>query len=184
MFGLSFRQMFWGPVSFYGAVWAVVALALDQAHKSYMLFRFWPGMGCDPFHAELARACKYVLTPNADLVMVWNYGISYGLFQQSSMMGRILLVAFAAVAIMALFAWLARTYAVLPAIAIGLVIGGAAGNAIDRAIYGGVADFFSLHAYNFYWYVFNVADAAIVAGVIGLLYDALFPSRKNVSNAS
>jgi len=73
---------------------------------------------------------------------------------------------------------MARTHNRLLALSLGLIAGGAIGNAIDRAIYGAVADFISLHAYGFYWYVFNVADAAIVAGVAGLLYDTLFYSHK------
>lgn len=58
------------------------------------------------------------------------------------------------------------------AISLGLIIGGAIGNAIDRLRLGGVADFFSFHAYGFHWYVFNIADVAIVAGVLGLLYES------------
>ena len=60
----------------------------------------------------------------------------------------------------------------------GSIMGGAASNAIDRLVLGGVADFFSLHAFGFYWYVFNIADVAIVAGVIGLLYDSFVPSSQ------
>jgi len=69
----------------------------------------------------------------------------------------------------------------LVATSLGLIMGGAASNAIDRLTLGGVADFFSLHAYGFYWYVFNIADVAIVAGVVGLIYDSLGPSRKDAS---
>jgi signal peptidase II len=80
--------------------------------------------------------------------------------------------------------WLARGITSrLVAGSIGLIMGGAGGNAIDRLVLGGVADFFSLHAWGFYWYVFNIADAAIVAGVIGLLYDSFGPSRKDASKA-
>jgi signal peptidase II len=61
-------------------------------------------------------------------------------------------------------------------VALGLLIGGALGNALDRAIQGAVVDFVALHAFGFRWYVFNLADAAIVAGVVGLLYDALMPN--------
>jgi signal peptidase II len=71
----------------------------------------------------------------------------------------------------------------LVAASFGLIMGGAAGNAIDRLILGGVADFFSLHAFDFYWYVFNIADAAIVAGVCGLLYDSFSPSRNRASKS-
>ena len=69
------------------------------------------------------------------------------------------------------------------AASLGLIMGGAASNAIDRLTLGGVADFFSLHALGFYWYVFNLADVAIVAGVIGLLYDSFGPSRNDASKA-
>jgi signal peptidase II len=72
--------------------------------------------------------------------------------------------------------WLRRTHSKLAAAALGLLIGGAIGNAIDRAVQGAVVDFVSLHAGSFRWYVFNLADAAIVAGVAGLLYDAFTPN--------
>jgi signal peptidase II len=78
--------------------------------------------------------------------------------------------------------WLARGVTnKLVAISLGLIMGGAASNAADRLSLGGVADFFLLHAYGFYWYVFNLADVAIVAGVIGLVYYSVVPSRKDAS---
>ena len=79
---------------------------------------------------------------------------------------------------------LRRITSPLAAASIGLIIGGAVGNAIDRIAYGAVADFFSLHAFGFEWYVFNIADTAIVAGVLGLLYDSLFRGHKKVGNPS
>jgi signal peptidase II len=88
------------------------------------------------------------------------------------------------VASLALTVWLARLESRLTAIAIGLIIGGAIGNAIDRILYGAVADFFSFHAFGYQWYVFNVADTAIVAGVVGLLYDSLFRGHKKAGNPS
>jgi signal peptidase II len=66
---------------------------------------------------------------------------------------------------------------------VGLIIGGAIGNAIDRLWLGCVADFYLLHAYGYSWYVFNIADAAIVAGVVGLLYDSFMPNRQGAANA-
>ena len=68
------------------------------------------------------------------------------------------------------------------AVASALIIGGALGNALDRVLIGGVADFFSLHGFGFYWYVFNIADVAIVAGVVGLLYDSYKTSRNDAAN--
>ena len=70
----------------------------------------------------------------------------------------------------------------LTATSVGLLIGGAIGNAIDRLHLGGVADFFLLHAFGYSWYVFNIADVAIVAGVAGLLFDALTSSRNRAAN--
>ena len=97
-------------------------------------------------------------------------------------MGQILLAVFGVVAAMALWVWLARgATSQLMAASLGLIMGGALGNALDRILIGGVADFFSLHAYGFYWYVFNIADVAIVAGVIGLLYDSLLASRNDAA---
>ena len=98
--------------------------------------------------------------------------------------GQWLLAGFAGLAVLAMACWLARGVTTrLVAVSLGLVMGGAASNAIDRLALGGVADFFSLHAFGFYWYVFNIADVAIVAGVIGLLYDSFVPSRNDASKA-
>ncbi len=124
------------------------------------------------------------LTPFFDLVLVWNQGVSYGLLAQRTELGRWGLILFAFAAAIALIVWLARTTSPLAAAAIGLIIGGAVGNAVDRILYGAVADFFSLHAFGFEWYVFNIADTAIVAGVVGLLYESLFGGHKKVSNPS
>ncbi|HXE89239.1 MAG TPA: signal peptidase II, partial [Hyphomicrobiaceae bacterium] len=80
--------------------------------------------------------------------------------------------------------WLARGISSrLAAVSVGLIMGGAVGNAIDRLVLGGVADYIQLHAFGFYWYVFNIADAAIVAGVGGLLYDSLGLSRNRAAKS-
>ena len=90
----------------------------------------------------------------------------------------------ALVASVALGIWLARSgTGRLMAVSLGLIIGGAVANGIDRVVLGGVADFFSLHVGSFYWYIFNLADVAIVAGVAGLLYDSYLTSRKDAAKA-
>jgi len=123
------------------------------------------------------------VTPFLDLEYVKNTGVSYGLFLQESRGGQWILVAFAVLAVCAMALWLARGVTTrLVAVSLGLIMGGAASNAIDRLTLGGVADFFALHAFGFHWYVFNIADVAIVAGVIGLIYDSLGASRKDASN--
>ena len=164
---------FWGPLSALGVSLGVVTALVDQANKWWMLKVF-----------DIEAKGSVAVTPFLDLVMVWNRGISYGLFQQGSALGQILLSGFAVVAVVALTLWLARMTSLIGAAGAGLVMGGAVGNAIDRLLHGAVADFFSFHAWDFYWYVFNVADAAIVAGVAGLMYDSIFNSHKKVSKTS
>jgi signal peptidase II len=167
------RRWFWGPFSALGLGVAALTLLIDQAHKAWMLYVY-----------DIGARGVVTLAPFFDLVLVWNRGVSYGLFPQESSLGRWALILFALAATVALSLWLARVVAPLPAVAIGLVMGGALGNAIDRILYGAVADFFSFHAFGYQWYVFNIADAAIVAGVIGLLYESLFGGHKKVSNPS
>jgi signal peptidase II len=167
------RQFLWGPLSPLGLGIAALTLMIDQANKAWMLYIY-----------DIGAKAPVALTPFFDLVLVWNRGISYGLLPQESALGRWGLILFAVGASVALGAWLARLTSPLAAAAIGLIIGGAIGNAIDRILYGAVADFFSLHAFGYQWYVFNIADMAIVAGVVGLLYDSLFRGHKKVGNPS
>ncbi|KAB2939727.1 MAG: signal peptidase II [Hyphomicrobium sp.] len=167
------RSWVWGPYSRLGLAVFLATLALDQAHKWWMLAIY-----------GIADRGRVAVTPFLDLVYVKNIGISYSLFDQDSYAGQLMLATFGVAATAALWAWLARgaTGRVL-AVSLGLIMGGAIGNAIDRVVLGGVADFFSLHAFGFYWYVFNIADVAIVAGVIGLLYDSLMASRKDAAKS-
>jgi signal peptidase II len=156
----------WGPLSRLGLITAVVACAIDQAVKLWLLFAF-----------QLGRRGTVKLMPYVDLVLIWNTGISYGWFQQEGPFGQWALLALKAIAVALLWIWLARAGTRLSALALGLIIGGAAGNAIDRYAYGAVADFVLLHVetatWRFQWYVFNLADVAIVAGVLILLYESL-----------
>jgi signal peptidase II len=158
----------WGPVSALGGATALAAFLADRVHKWVMLDI-----------VEIGRRGLIEVTGFFDLVLVWNFGISYGLFQQQTAAGQSLLVAINVVVAAALWVWLARMTTGLQAVSAGLVIGGALGNALDRMLYGAVADFFHLHALGWSWYVFNVADMAIVAGVAGLLYDSFRPSHKS-----
>lgn len=167
------KSWLWGPYSRLGLVVFLITLALDQAHKWWMLRVYGiEGRG------------RVEVTPFFDLVYVKNTGISYSMLDQDTFRGQVMLAAFGAAASVALWIWLARgATSRLLAISLGLIMGGAIGNAIDRLVLGGVADFFSLHAFGFYWYVFNIADVAIVAGVIGLLYDSLMASRKDAAKS-
>lgn len=99
------------------------------------------------------------------------------------MSGQLALAFFAALVSAGMWVWLARSgTSRLMGVSLGLIIGGAVSNAVDRLTLGGVADFFSLHIFGYYWYIFNIADVAIVAGVVGLLYDSLSASRKGAAN--
>ena len=148
-----------------GIIAAVVALVLDQASKLWLLFVF-----------DLGRRGAVQVTPFFDLVLAWNVGISFGWFQSDSPIAQIILMAVKAVAVIVLAIWMARSRTLLATVALGLIIGGAIGNAIDRFAYGAVVDFALFHVQiggnTFNWYVFNLADVAIVAGVAALLYDS------------
>ncbi len=164
----------WGTGFGIGLTVAAVTLILDQVHKWWMLDIY-----------QIQHRGRVTVTPFLDLVFVLNQGISYGLLAQQGAAAQWLLAGFAVCAALALTWWLAggssgRVWAV----SLGLLIGGAIGNAIDRVRLGGVADFFSLHAFDFYWYVFNIADVAIVAGIAGLLYDSFMSSRNDASNTT
>jgi signal peptidase II len=158
------REYLWGPFTRFGVVVALFVCAIDQASKLWLLNVF-----------DLANRGIVHITPFLDFVLTWNTGISYGLFPQESDFGRYVLLALKAAAVLILWVWLARAELKLTALALGLIIGGAIGNGIDRVLYGAVVDFVLFHitttSFNFMWYVFNLADAAIVAGVIGLLYE-------------
>jgi signal peptidase II len=153
-----------------GAVAAVLTLVLDQGSKLGLLFGY-----------DLPVREPVVLGPFFNLIVVWNRGISYGLFQQHGDLGRWLLTAASLVAAVALFVWMSRSDNRLLTAALGLIAGGAVGNAIDRIAYGAVFDFVHFHVGTFSWYVFNIADAAIVAGVVGLIYDSLVAGRPKPS---
>ena len=144
---------------------ALAMLAADQGNKLWLLFSF-----------DIAARQPVALTPFLDLVLAKNPGISYSLFQTSTENGRLGLLAVTLAATLALGIWLWTAQTRLTALALGLLVGGALGNATDRFAYGWVADFYHFHIGGFSWYVFNLADCGIVAGVAILLYESLLGS--------
>jgi signal peptidase II len=148
-----------------GIIAAIATLIVDQASKLWLLFVF-----------DIAHRGAVRVTPFFDLVLAWNVGISFGWFQSDSPAAQIALMIIKAVAVIVLAIWMARSRTPLATVALGLIIGGAIGNAIDRFAYGAVVDFALFHVQigekNLNWYVFNLADVAIVAGVAALLYDS------------
>jgi len=148
-----------------GTIAAIATLALDQASKLWLLYVF-----------DIAHRGAVRVTPFFDLVLAWNVGISFGWFQTDNQFAQLALMAIKAVAVIVLGVWMVRSTTLLATLALGLIIGGAVGNGIDRFLHGAVVDFALFHldigGKTFNWYVFNLADVAIVAGVVGLLYDS------------
>ena len=142
------------------------ALVADQAAKVYLI-EVMAGRGWQPIE----------VAPFFNLVMVWNRGISFGLFQGAQEIGR---WGFSVLAVL-VSAWLVHWLGGLdrrpPALGAGLLIGGALGNAVDRIWRGAVADFFDFHVAGWHWPAFNLADIAISVGVAFLLADSLFAAR-------
>ncbi len=134
-----------------------------------MLIEFLNGLNFEPVR----------LTGFFNIVMVWNRGVSFGMFNSGEEVTRWLLTALAVAVSIGLVVWLARVRTRLPAIAIGLVIGGALGNALDRVQYGAVADFFDFHVAGWSWPAFNIADAAITVGVLLLVLDAIMTPQSS-----
>jgi len=167
---VSSKSFIAGPYTRLGLIAALIAAALDQASKLWLIFVF-----------DLGGRGSVHITPFFDLILTRNAGISYGLFQQEGPLGQWVLLILKALAVVLLWVWLARSTSRLTALGLGLIIGGAIGNAIDRLAYGWVADFALFHIttvnWRFNWYVFNLADVAIVAGVVGLLYESLVGER-------
>jgi signal peptidase II len=150
-----------------GVIAALTTLVIDQASKLWLLYVF-----------DLAHRGAVRVTPFFDLVLAWNVGISFGWFQTDNQLAQVALMAIKAIAVIVLGIWMARSSTLMATLALGLIIGGAVGNAIDRLHWPGVMDFVLFHvesgSWNFRWYVFNLADVAIVAGVAALLYDSFW----------
>jgi signal peptidase II len=147
------------------AVGGVIALAVvfvDQIAKVGVLSGIgWSAVDSTP------------LAPFLDLTLRWNRGISFSLFARNSAAGQTALLAVTLAATGLLAWWLFRSRSALPAVGLGLIIGGALGNAIDRLVHGAVIDYLDLHALGRHFFVFNVADAAINVGVVLLIFDLL-----------
>lgn len=117
------------------------------------------------------------VTPFFNLVMVWNRGVSFGMFAGEADVVRWVLIAVALAITALMLVWLRRADRRFVATALGLVIGGAIGNVVDRLRFGAVADFLDLHLLGYHWPAFNVADAGITIGVALLVVDSLFGRR-------
>lgn len=146
-----------------GLACAVLVIVLDQISKPLM--RGW-----------LAASDIYV-TPFFNLVSAWNQGVGFSLMTMRGASGPYVLSGLALLISIGLFVWMLRSHRVLPVIGLGLAIGGALGNVIDRLRHGAVFDFLQFHAAGYYFPAFNVADSALTIGVALLVIDGLFEGR-------
>lgn len=158
---------------FIGLIAIFVALVIDQGHKHWMIYSY-----------DINALQPVPVGPWLDLVLVWNKGISYSWLQ----VHPLILLGLMATAILFLAIWMWRANSWMTCLGLGLIIGGALGNAYDRWQYGAVADFFYFHIDTerygrLSWYVFNLADVAIVAGVALLLYETLFAGESRQDRA-
>ena len=151
----------WVPFSGLTLSLAALAFGFDQTHKWWMLYIY-----------DIAQRQPVQALPFLDLVLAWNRGVSYGWFASHGALGQVVLIAVAVVVSAWLWRWGSQARRRLTAAALGLIIGGALANALDRAEHGAVADFFQLHWGGWSWYIFNIADVAVVAGVALLVYDS------------
>ncbi len=150
------------------AVAAIVAIA-DQLSKAWVLRLFaerQPVEGVVP------------VTSFFNLVLTSNRGMSFGLFNNAATLNALIFTVIAIVIVAALVVWLRRAQEPLIGIAIGLVIGGAVGNVVDRLSRGAVVDFLDFHLGGWHWFAFNLADAAICIGVGLMVIDSLLGRRE------
>lgn len=152
-----------------GLAVAAATLVLDQAVKLAMLIYLIEGF----------RPSVRVL-PFFDLVVVWNYGISFGVFNTGSSASAHLFAGLALVIVLGLVWWMRNAENRTVALALGLVVGGAVGNVVDRLRFGAVFDFFDFHVAGWHWPAFNIADSGITIGVAILFWDAFIGSRTSL----
>ncbi len=151
---------------------AILLLIADQASKWWILDV-----------VRLPELGRIEVLPFLNLTMVWNRGVTFGLLAGDAWWHQYALAGIAMAVAVALIVWMTRAENRLVALSLGLVLGGAVGNVIDRVRFGAVVDFIDVHAYGWHWYVFNVADSAIVIGVGLLLADALLRPRSGGNEA-
>ncbi len=153
-----------------GLLAAPIVAVADQASKWWVLEVL-----------DLPGVRQIAVLPMLNFTMVWNRGVTFGLFNSFGDWGHILLAGVSLAVVLALGIWLWRAQNRLVAIALGSIAGGAIGNVIDRLRFGAVVDFIHAHVDtpwgDISWYVFNVGDAAIVCGVVALLYDSQWPGK-------
>ena len=167
---MKLRKKLW----LYGGLIPAVVIAFDQLSKAWALRKF--GQPHNICALNPYPGLEIEVSPVFDLALVCNLGVSFGLFREHADIGRYALTAFAIIMCIVLLVWLNKEKSKLISVSLGFIIGGAIGNAIDRALYGAVTDFLNFGDIGFKW-VFNVADTAINIGVAGLLLSMVLQWR-------
>ncbi len=168
-FGIILDVVILDQVSKWAAIELLLRPALD-AGESVGLLEWIMGA------PEKLGFISVPVLPNFNMTMVWNHGVSFGLLQN---MGIWPLVILAGIICMIMMRWLIKSTSKLEAISLGMIIGGAIGNVIDRFRFGAVADFFDVYVGTYHWPAFNIADSAISIGVVLLLVHGFFMDKKD-----
>ena len=174
---MNFRKQLW----LYGGIIPAAVIAFDQLTKAWAINKF--GVPHNICALNPYPGLEIEVSPIVDLALVCNLGVSFGLFREHADIGRYLLTAFAVIMCVVLLVWLNKEKSKLISVSLGFIIGGALGNAIDRALYGAVTDFINFSDIGFKW-VFNVADMAINVGVAGLLLSMFLQWRAEKAAAA
>jgi len=154
------------PALFFRALLLAVAWGLaDYCSKAWLVT-----------HLDIGES--RAITGFFNLVSVRNHGVSFGLLNHGAVLSPYVFVGLAVVAAVVLLLWLVRVNHAVTALALGLIIGGALGNGVDRVRYGAVVDFLDFHAFGYHWPAFNLADSGIVVGVSLLLLQSLVFGKK------
>mgnify|MGYP000000547619 FL=1 len=149
-----------------GLVTAAVALVIDQASKYWIL------------HDVLEDKVMIIFTPFFSLVRAWNTGVSFSMFNDWGLSGVIVLSLVAFVIIAFLVNWLRKEPSKLIQVSLGLIIGGALGNVIDRIRLGAVFDFLDFSIGTYHWPAFNAADSFICVGALIVIFHGLWNTKK------
>lgn len=163
-----------------GLILAAILIVLDQLSKWWIVERVMrpEGVVDTPFYSPV----RIDVLPFFDLVMAWNRGVSFGIFNNDGRWNALLLSVLSVAVSVGLVIWMRKAETPLVRLALGGIIGGALGNVIDRMRWGAVADFLDVHVMGYHWPAFNLADSAITVGAVLLVLDALFAKSSSTKN--
>lgn len=163
-----------------GLILAAIVLVLDQVSKWWVVEKLMRPMGVweTPFYTPF----RIEVLPFFDLVMAWNRGVSFGIFNTDGRWNAVALSLLSLAIVAFLLAWMRKAQSPMVALALGGIVGGALGNVIDRVRWGAVADFLDVHVAGWHWPAFNLADSAISVGAAVLVLDALFARHNSSKN--